>query len=342
MHRYALLIVLLLLLCASHGREAKEKAKADETPVPIPVVTVPATVGPLIQRIRVSAEVTPQIDTRLLAETSGTVAQVLCSAGDEVHAGDLLFTLDDTLAQQRLTIARKQLERLEADRAAQQRVGLAPVPESEDVMLLDARRACREQEEALARARVAAPFAGMLADVRVQPGSRVAAGEVLAQVYPRGALRITAQVMQADVPRIRPGADVQVSLFGIAQPIAGRVESVNPYVGEQTGTVVVAAQLPASVAAGMKGTAEITVGSTPGCLLVPRAAVLEREGGKLVFVVQGDHAMWTNVQVGESNERLCQVTEGLLAGQEVVVEGQNLLAHNAFINVVAKEPFPQP
>jgi hypothetical protein len=53
---------------------------------------------------------------------------------------------------------------------------------------------------------------------------------------------------------------------------------------------------------------------------IPSAAVLGCSEGQFVYAVSGEHLVRTAVKVGASNSDLIEITEGLYAGDQVVLE----------------------
>ena len=74
-------------------------------------------------------------------------------------------------------------------------------------------------------------------------------------------------------------------------------------------------------------------------LLVPQEAILHRGGRKLVFVHQDGLAKWRYVQTGLENEDFAEILpaerqgEGVVEGEQVLVEGHFTLAHDARIKI---------
>ena len=73
-------------------------------------------------------------------------------------------------------------------------------------------------------------------------------------------------------------------------------------------------------------------------LLVPREAILTRDGRPLLFKVEDGRAKWLYVGVGESNDHLVEITSVLQGGtlepgDRVVVSDHLTLAHDAKVKV---------
>jgi hypothetical protein len=86
---------------------------------------------------------------------------------------------------------------------------------------------------------------------------------------------------------------------------------------------------------------EVEAERIANCLLVPSAAVIERDGRPLVFVVRQGRAEWVYVRRGRDNGSEVQLLPDSLtkalplrAGELVVTMGHLTLAHQAPVRVV--------
>jgi multidrug efflux pump subunit AcrA (membrane-fusion protein) len=94
----------------------------------------------------------------------------------------------------------------------------------------------------------------------------------------------------------------------------------------------------------MSANAWIEAGRLANRLLVPAAAVIERDGRPLVFVARGGRAQWVYINPGRSNGFDVEVqpdsASGLLPiepGDSVLVEGHLTLTHDAPIRIVTAD-----
>jgi hypothetical protein len=73
----------------------------------------------------------------------------------------------------------------------------------------------------------------------------------------------------------------------------------------------------------------------PSAVLLPKSAVVLRSGRTLVFTydASSERAKWQYVTVGYENDELVAVTEGVEAGQRVIVRGGLTLDHDSAVRV---------
>ena len=105
----------------------------------------------------------------------------------------------------------------------------------------------------------------------------------------------------------------------------GRFAFVDRQVDPKTGTIQVAVNFPnpeLTLRPGQYVTARAQLQSIPNALLIPQQAVSELQGGDQVAVVNSDgKAEIRAVKVGSAFGRMIVITDGLKAGEKVIVEG---------------------
>ena len=112
---------------------------------------------------------------------------------------------------------------------------------------------------------------------------------------------------------------------GSVYPHKGKFAFVGRQVDSQTGTIQVAVNFPnpeLTLRPGQYVTARAQVRTIPNALLVPQVAVSELQGGTQIGVVNADgKAEIRAVQTGPVYGRSIVITDGVKAGEKVIVEG---------------------
>jgi HlyD family secretion protein len=172
-------------------------------------------------------------------------------------------------------------------------------------------------------ATIAAPFDGVVTARLADPGAMASPGVPLLKVQ-GGQIRLEAVVPESVLPHIRPGATVPVRLDALnGREITGRVVEIAPQGDPASHTFIVKIGLPpnSGARAGMFGRARFRVGAERR-LLVPTAAVVEREGLRYVYVVdETGTARLRLVTVGDAEGARLPVLSGLNDGERIVTEG---------------------
>ncbi len=297
----------------------------------------------------------------MLAQGSGRVREVRVRENQPVGAGAVLLVIDPTEYELAVSEAEAGLRAAEAsyreltlsddrmiidpaireerDRAARARSGL----DAAEVRLK------RAQIE-LGRTRVEAPFPGRVASVKIVPGQWVRVGDELLTVVDVDPIRIEVQVLEGDVRFLAVGrrADVELTAFP-GERVVGRIETINPVVDRQTRMAKVTVSVPNAngrILPGMFARVSLEAERFPDRLLVPRSAILERDGRTMLFVLKGDRrggsAEWRYVCPGLQNDVLveilpaetCSEQQTVAPGEIVLTGGHYTLIHDAPVRLV--------
>jgi RND family efflux transporter MFP subunit len=110
----------------------------------------------------------------------------------------------------------------------------------------------------------------------------------------------------------------------------GKVSEINPVVNEQ-GLVLVKIKIQNPDAYLLEGmNAQVIIEKNlQNQVVIPKEAVVERSGKKVVFVYENGLAKWNYVTVAHENSQEVTISEGLKVGQKVIVEGNLNLGHDA-------------
>lgn len=182
----------------------------------------------------------------------------------------------------------------------------------------------------LERTLLRAPFAGIVAEINGEVGEFVTPSPVgiatppAVDVVDSSCIYITAPIDEVDAPRVRPGMPARVTLDAFKdRSFRAHVRRVAPYVLElekQARTVEVEAEIDdrddALLLPGYSADLEVILAERPDVLRVPTRALIE---GDRVFVLEGGRVHERKVTTGIGNWEYTEVTQGLAAGDRVVV-----------------------
>jgi HlyD family secretion protein len=143
---------------------------------------------------------------------------------------------------------------------------------------------------------------------------------------------INAQVNQADVPRLKVGETVEVTIEAVpGLKVNGKVERISPQATIKNNIKGFAARIvlkndDARVRPGMTANVKIPVASAENVTAVPLAAVFTEknpdsgEMERFVYVQQGDSFEKKDVKVGVSDYFFAEIQEGIAEGDVVALE----------------------
>lgn len=212
--------------------------------------------------------------------------------------------------------------RLEDAQAEWERLQDGPDPAE----LAAARARLVAAQATLDSARLVAPVAGTVTEVRSRPGDQVSPGSVGIRIDNLSQMLVDVQVSEVDVNSIHVGQEVIVRFDAVLDvDYHGRVRDVS-----QAGTSTTAGVnfqvtieltgADAQVRPGMTATVTITVEERQDVLLVPNRAVRLEEGEHVVYVLRNGLPERVVVTLGVSSDLQSEVLSGdLQEGDEILL-----------------------
>jgi RND family efflux transporter MFP subunit len=293
------------------------------------------------------------------AQVAGVIQSLPVRENSGVESAQTLLQIDSTEYALAVAKAESDLRRARADYQQMvlfdDRIQDAQVKAQRETIarsrsgLDQAEVALRQARLQLERTRVAAPFDGRVADLRVVAGQHVNAGAELMTIVDLDPIKVEVNVLEAEIGLLGEGRRASVRFAGFpGETFEGRIETVNPVVDpeQRTGRVTVLLSNPGGrIKPGMYAEVSLAATSFADRLLVPRAAILERGEGRrrtMLFVYQeqggSGRAQWRYVTTGRENDELVEIVpseEGTVApGEIVLVDGHHYLAHDTPVRLV--------
>ena len=166
------------------------------------VVTDVVQYGSITSKVENSGLSRPKKSESITLTTAGTVTEVFVTEGQQVHAGDKLFTIDSEAARQAVEKARKDVEGYQKQ--------------------LDAKY------KAVAGLNLAPTFSGKLLEtVKLNPGDTISEGQVVAKLVDDSTFRLKQYYSYAYKNTIRAGQTASVSIPALMSTVTGRVDAVH-------------------------------------------------------------------------------------------------------------------
>jgi RND family efflux transporter MFP subunit len=193
----------------------------------------------------------------------------------------------------------------------------------------------------LERTEIRAPFDGVITGLTLSPGQQVMANQTICTLVDNVNIEAEVGVLEADVGKIAPGGAAILAVPALGDTFDVKVDVVSPQFNRETRTCQVLMRLKneqGRLRPGMFARALVAGERFEGRLLVPRAAILTRDGRPLLFKVEDNRAKWLYVELGVSNDYMIEVTGVLQGGtldpdDRVIVSDHLTLAHDAKIKV---------
>ncbi len=310
--------VLLVLVAAAAAASA---AWVLLRPTPVQVATVSS--GEAVDAVYASGVVEYVRQARIAPVVTAPIRAVLVEEGQAVRAGQTLAQLDD--GPQEATAlqleAQAGLARAAARRTARlYAAGFAARAADEDArsQLAAATQAARSARVRLEDYRIKAPFAGRVLRRDAEPGDLATVGKALFVVAAPSALRVTADVDERDMGRLKAGQEAVIRCDAFpGQVFAARISDITPQ-GDATSRVFrarLALSPDTALRPGMTVEANLVVARRAQALLIPTSAL--KDGA--VFLVRDGRAQRQPARTGVQGAQRTEVLQGLKAGDRIVL-----------------------
>ncbi|MEQ8387509.1 MAG: efflux RND transporter periplasmic adaptor subunit [Alphaproteobacteria bacterium] len=297
------------------------------------------------------------------ARTGGPVESVMVHVGDRVKKGDVLVSLDADVLNASLDLARAEFSSAVA-RVDTARAGLALAEQTlarleglkdsaafsqaryEDQLRevdraraaltaaeADALRAQADKdlaEIALSYAKVRAPYAGAITMRHISPGDYVVTGAPVITMINDRDLEIEADVPNDRISVLSPGMSVDIEISA-ERRFSATVRAIVPEEKDRTRTRAVrfqpsgGEQVLHNLAVNQSVVVHVPVTAGRMILTVSKDAILNRQGGTVVYVFKEGTAELRPVELGISLGNRFEVRRGLSDGELVVIRGNERL-----------------
>jgi multidrug efflux system membrane fusion protein len=330
---------------------------------------VPVTVGTVVRKsvpieIAVIGAAEPFSTVAIRSQITGQLNTVNFTEGDDVKAGQVLFTLDRRPLEAAVEQAQANLDRdvaQAANAAAQfkryqdladrgiatkEQVDTAKTSMTALNATVNADRAALENAQVqLQYATITATISGRTGALQVHEGNLVRANDttplvVINQIAP---MSVSFAIPEARLPELKRYMS-QGALKVTASPpkddspaAVGKISFVDNQVDQTTGTIRLKGTFPNEdrrLWPGQFLNVVVTLTSDPMAIVVPTAAVQAGQQGPYVFVVKADHSVdMRPVVVSRTSASETVIASGVQPGETVVTDGHLRLVPGSHISV---------
>lgn len=295
------------------------------------VEAVRAKIGTITRRVTTNGTLVATQSVTLMSEVEGKIAEILFKQGADVRKGAVLIKIDDSLyriqvqeAQAKVELAKSKYGR--ADSLLKKNFGTQV---ARDEALASLR--VNEAELAAAQLRldqtqIRAPFDGVAGLKSVSVGTFVSRSQELLSFIDLKPIYVDFSVPESYAKDLHAGQEVDAVVEGFdSLPITGEIIAIDPKADQATHSVHVRGELPNEMGQLKPGEfvrVGLELGKEEDVVLIPQVAV-EREGDQTyVFLVVDGVAVRTEVTIGQKENDMIQILDGVKEGNLVITVGQ--------------------
>lgn len=187
---------------------------------------------------------------------------------------------------------------------------------------------------------IEAPISGSIVSSPLKVGTKVNTTSAVTMIGDIENLQISALVPERYIAELKPGLKAEISLEAYPGVIFNAtVTRVSPVVDAATRTKEIILNFDkkdSRINAGMFAKVRLFTSKYLGHIVVSRDAVVLQDNDSYLYVVNDDYTVSKRkVKVGKSVDSYIQITDNLMRGERVVVEGLLSLSDGASVNDIA-------
>ena len=349
----------LTLFLAACGDDQDTKPVPAEKTKPAPRATLISTALTKTETIEVVEHSVGALESiirpEIAAEVEGRFLGRFVVTGQRVKPGQLLAELDTedyTIAAQAADAEVAQLEALtrnqrrtvkrfnqlikdkliSIDRYEEARAQLDSLEEQ----LKAAQARSNQKQRGLTKTRVLSAYDGIVDEELASPGDFLKVGDPLFRIIKVDKLRARLPLPETLANRLSLGLKLRlVSPMAPDVTVESSIREIRPTVGSRNRAIDILTIIdnPGPWQPGASVTGEIILDTRDNAILVPKASLVLRPAGKVVYVIKDGIAHQRIVEVGEYIDSNIEITSGLQGGETVAVNGAGFLTDGSPVKI---------
>ena len=195
-------------------------------------------------------------------------------------------------------------------------------------------------EKNIADCSVTAPISGVISARNIEIGSFASQSSPAYTIIDLSSVKVEVGVSEQMVNQISVGDTVDVNLTAVSpEPLQGTVSTISP-AATQTGTYTIKITMDNSrglLKPGMLAEVTFVTAASDDTMLLPRDAVIDKDGETYVYIVENSTAKKVLVEIGIESGETVEITDGLTTDMQVVTKGQTYISDGEQVEVVRSE-----
>ena len=333
LRNYSFVFALAILAASCGARSKKEAAPkqgaANRQQMVMNVDGYIVKPQPFAENIEVPGSIIANETTEIHPEVSGRIVRLNVAEGRYVSKGALLVKLYDADLQAQLKKLQVQLQiaKTNEERSAQL-LNIQGISKADyDASLLNVNNINADIDivrTEISRTEIRAPFSGMLGLKNISPGAYVTPTTIIAVINQTGQLKLDFTIPEKYTGKIKLGQVVNFSFENSDKNYTAKIIATESSVAENTRSLKVRSLVQTKddkLLPGAFAKLQLSFEPDPNTIMIPTQAVIPQARVKKVIVYNNGIAQFNDVTTGVRDSARIQITDGLKAGDTVVLTG---------------------
>lgn len=172
---------------------------------------------------------------------------------------------------------------------------------------------------------ITAPINGVIDARNINLGQAIEPNTILFHISERSKMLIIANVYEEDIGKVKAGQEATIHLLSYPDKVfQGKVQLIEPNLDPLTRTSkvwIIVDNPEGMLKPDMFAKANLILQKKEAILTIPNNAILEANSEQFVFVRDGNRFQRIEIEIGASDDNNTEIIDGLVPGDEVVVQG---------------------
>jgi RND family efflux transporter MFP subunit len=272
----------------------------------------------------------PNMELKLMSETSGSVVNIYKRKGDYVRKGDVILKVDDRLIRSEYNIVK--LNRDQAEKDLARYANLASADAITKKQFEDSERGFKIAEnqmialqKRLDDTKIVAPIAGFINEDYFELGTLMNPNVPVVDIINTNPLKLKVSVSENEISRVKIGEQVSVTVNAITGEVfTGKIDFIAQKADasfKYDVILLMSGKNLEKIKSGMFGTAAFQFSQDEKVLQISRKSIAGSLKDPGVFLIQDGVAVYQKVVINPLNDGTVEILDGLKAGDEVIASG---------------------
>ncbi|MEW9669551.1 efflux RND transporter periplasmic adaptor subunit [Ammoniphilus sp. 3BR4] len=192
-------------------------------------------------------------------------------------------------------------------------------------------------KDQLANANVHAPISGVVSLVQGATGQMASPQSAVVHIASMNPMIVKANLSEYEITSMGLGNKVVLEIPALQKKLEATVSAISPVMDSQLKAYPIEIAIPnpsGVLKADMVVDVKIsTAKDAAKSLVIPRKAIIEEQGKRFVYKLEGNVAKKVEVETGKETSEAVEVKTGLAVNEKVVVKGQTLLKDGSKVEI---------
>ena len=185
---------------------------------------------------------------------------------------------------------------------------------------------------------IRAPISGVVSDKFMNKGEMTAPGAPILNIIDISSVKISAGLSEMYVPKVKKGQSVNVTIDVLpGVEFEGKVNYIAPSLSGASRTFeieVIIRNRDRILKPGMSANIQIAEYRQDNSIVIPQDLIVDYGDEQFVFVLEGEIAKKRVIKIGDRNQNMVQILNGLNPGEKIISEGFQSLKDGEKVQVV--------